>query len=327
MTTVRRAPLRMQLNTFYSGPQAWFFLAEERGYLRDEGLEIEFTEGDTAANTIPRMANGTFDVGYGDLNALIEHVAAGRPNAPLAVFSAYTASPYTIAVPAASALRAPRDLAGTRLAAHPNDAALRLFGEFCARTGLDGSGVQVEISAAPHSEMVPELLRGRWDGLFGFVNTLIAAAMDAGMAAPREQLHFIEYADHVPELYGMAVMVNRLLAQDEPDTVRALVRALNRGLRDTVADPEAAVDALVRRNPAMNRASNHRRLLGTLELEMAGAEGGRLGLGELDDTRLQAGMDLIATTQALPRRPAASDIFCRDFLPPLSERVRSLARG
>jgi NitT/TauT family transport system substrate-binding protein len=125
----------------------------------------------------------------------------------------------------------------------------------------------------------------------------------------------------------MAVMVNRLLAQDEPDTVRALVRALNRGLRDTVADPEAAVDALVRRNPAMNRASNHRRLLGTLELEMAGAEGGRLGLGELDDTRLQAGMDLIATTQALPRRPAASDIFCRDFLPPLSERVRSLARG
>ena len=45
--------LRMQLNTFYSGPQAWFFLADERGYLRDEGLTIEFTEGDTAANTIP----------------------------------------------------------------------------------------------------------------------------------------------------------------------------------------------------------------------------------------------------------------------------------
>ena len=35
--------LRMQLNTFYSGPQAWFFLADERGYLREEGLAIDFT--------------------------------------------------------------------------------------------------------------------------------------------------------------------------------------------------------------------------------------------------------------------------------------------
>ena len=54
--------LRMQLNTFYAGPQAWFFLADARGYLRDEVLAIEFTEGDTAANTIPKMAAGGFDV-------------------------------------------------------------------------------------------------------------------------------------------------------------------------------------------------------------------------------------------------------------------------
>ena len=87
----RAKPLRMQLNTFYSGPQAWFFLAEDRGYLHDEGLAVEFTEGDTAANTIPKMAAGGFDIGYGDLNALIEHAAAGKARAPLAVFASYNA--------------------------------------------------------------------------------------------------------------------------------------------------------------------------------------------------------------------------------------------
>ena len=51
MTTVRRAPLRMQLNTFFSGPQAWFSLADERGYLREEGLEIEFTESQLLKDT------------------------------------------------------------------------------------------------------------------------------------------------------------------------------------------------------------------------------------------------------------------------------------
>ena len=100
-------------------------------------------------------------------------------------------------MPAASALREPRDLAGTRLAAHPNDAALRLFGEFCARTGLDGSGVQVEISAAPHSEMVPDLLRGRevqqraFDAgvLVRFVGDTIAIAPP--LIISTEQIHHI----------------------------------------------------------------------------------------------------------------------------------------
>jgi NitT/TauT family transport system substrate-binding protein len=164
--------LRMQLNTFYSGPQAWFFLADERGYLRDEGLAIDFTEGDTAANTIPKMAAnagpGGFDVGYGDINALIEHAAAGKPDAPLAVFASYNASPYTIAVPlkpkgditGTGTIYGPMQLAGKRLVAHPNDAALNLFPELCAKTGLDPATLSIEISSAPHSELVPALLAG-----------------------------------------------------------------------------------------------------------------------------------------------------------------------
>lgn len=318
--------LRMQLNTFYSGPQAWFFLADERGYLREEGLAIDFTEGDTAANTIPKMAAGGFDAGYGDINALIEHACAGKPNAPLAVFVSYNASPYTIAVPLQGPALTLLDLAGKRLVAHPADAALNLFAELCRRTGLDRTGIQIDISSLPHSALVPQVLAGQWDGIFGFVNTLVAASMDAGLAQPREHLRFFEYHDHVPELYGMAIMVTRELARDEPQTVRVLLRALNRGLRDTVADPQAAVDALVKRNPAMNRASNLRRLLGTLELEMGRAEGAALGIGDLDDARFAKGVALIAETKGLAHRPAPGELFSRAFLPPLDQRVRNLAR-
>jgi len=322
----RAKPLRMQLNTFYSGPQAWFFLAEDRGYLRDEGLAVDFTEGDTAANTIPKMAAGGFDMGYGDLNALIEHAAAGKPRAPLAVFASYNASPYTIAVRKDGPIATPTDLRGRTLVAHPNDAAWRLFPEFCGKTGLDASSVRVEISEAPHSAIVPELLAGRWDGIFGFVNTLAAASIDAGLA-PREVLRHLEYNDHVPELYGMALMASPELVREETDTIVALLRALNRGLKDTVADPSAAVDALVKRNPAMNREANHRRLLGTLELEMSQPEGARLGIGDLDDARLQRAIDLIVRTKQLPRALKADEIFSRAFLPPLPDRVRNLARG
>ena len=42
----------------------------------------------------------------------------------------------------------------------------------------------------------------------------------------------------------MALMVTQALATREPHTVQALLRALNRGLVDTVADPQAAINAL-----------------------------------------------------------------------------------
>ena len=262
-------------------------------------------------------------MGYGDINALIEHVAAGKPNAPLAVFASYNASPYTLAVPretaGTGAIYGPVQLAGKRLVAHPNDAALTLFPELCAKTGLDPASVSIETSSAPHSELVPALVAGQWDGLFGFVNTLMAASLDAGQAAPRDHLRFIEYHDHLPELYGMALMVNRRLAAVEPHTVQALLRSLNRGLVDTVADPQAAIDALAAHSnrlpgrPGINIVSNLRRLQGTLELEMGRAEGTVLGIGDLDDARFAAGIGLIVDTKNYPHHPTPADLFSRAF--------------
>jgi len=41
---------RLLLNTSLSGPVAFFLLAQDRGYLRDEGLELQFTGGPGAAS-------------------------------------------------------------------------------------------------------------------------------------------------------------------------------------------------------------------------------------------------------------------------------------
>ena len=323
MTALRK--LRFQLNTFYSGPQAWFFLAVQRGYLAEEGLSLEFVEGDTAANTVPRMAaDATLDVGYGDINALIEHVGREKAAAPLAVYASYNASPYTIAVPGSSPVRHATDLAGQVLCAHPNDAAWLLFEEFCASTGLDARSVQTVFAPEPHSELVPRLLAGEWAGMFGFVNTLAAASIAAGLSPT--VLRHLDYASLVPDLYGMAILVRRELAAREPETVRALLRALNRGLIDTIAEPTAAIDALAVQAPTMHRISNHQRLLGTLALEMAHAEGARLGIGELDDARFERGIALIAQSKRLPIKPTPAQLFSRAYLPPLQDRVKSLAR-
>jgi NitT/TauT family transport system substrate-binding protein len=320
------SPLRLRfiLNTFYSGPQAWFFLADDRGYFREEGLVIDFSEGDTLANAVPKLADGLYDAGYGDMNALVECAAARPGDAPVAVFAMHNRSPYTVAVAADGPLRAPRDLAGRRLVTHPNDAAWRMFPEFCAACGIDASSLQIEVNELPHRELVPLVLQGRWDGIFGFVNTLAAQTLEAGLDPARVLRHF-EWQHHVPSLYGAALMVTRRLVQTRPQAVAGIVRAVNRGLADTVADIDAAIDAVVRRNPAIDRAANLSRLAGTLALEMAHPEGAVIGIGAVDVQRIATTADLMTRAKSLPATPPVERLFDARFLPPLDQRVRTLA--
>ena len=44
-------------------------------------MDIAFTEGDTLANAVPKVASGAFDIGYGDMNALIELAGQGENDA------------------------------------------------------------------------------------------------------------------------------------------------------------------------------------------------------------------------------------------------------
>ena len=318
--------LRFILNTFYSGPQAWFFLADDLGYFRDEGLEIEFTEGDTLANAVPRLADCLYDVGYGDLNALIECASQRPEDAPIGVYALHNRSPYTIAVPADGPTRVPGDLAGKALVAHPNDAAWRMFPEFCSACGLDAETITIESSELPHREIVPRMLAGQWDGLFGFVNTINAQAMESGID-PASALRHFEWRAHVPSLYGATLMVTPALIRDHPAAVKGLVRAVNRGVTHTVSNIDEAIEAVARRNPAIDRSANRARLVGTLSLEMSHPEIAELGIGAINAGRLAGTIALMTRTKHLTRPPLPARIFDSSFLPPANQRLRSLECG
>lgn len=315
--------IRFFLNSFFSGPQAPFLLAADNGHFAEHGLEVEFTEGRSLAYSVPVLAQGGYEAAYGDMNTLIEMAARGP--APLAVWMMHNRPPYTIAVVKGGPVKGPLDLAGRKLVSHGKDAAWKLFPEFCRATGLDPASVEVEPNEIGHDEMVPQMLEGRWDGIFGFVNTIKAHTIEAGLD-PEVVLSHLEWRDYVPSLYGGAVMVTQAFAKDHPDAVCGLLAGINAGLHDAIADPDAAMDSIVRRNPDLDVKANRARLLGTLALEMADPEGGRIGIGDADDDRLEEATRLLASAKDLPRNPRPEDVFCRDFLPPLAERVRTLGR-
>lgn len=317
--------LRVLLNSGLSGPHAPFVLAQERGYFREAGLVLEFVGGEGAAAVVPLIGRDGFDVGYGDLGALAARVAAEPEAAALGVYAMFNAPPFTIAVRADGPLHSASDLAGCHLSGHAQDAALLLFPALAEAAGVDTAQVHITASSLSLGAQVRDLLLpGQVDGVFGFVNTILAAV--APLEVAPASLRFLNFVDHVPDLYANCLMVSQGLAQRAPEQVRGLVHALNRGVADTVADPDAGIAALLRAAPSINAGIQHRRLLGTLAAEMADPEGARIGIGDVDDQRLARGLALLARTCGWPRTPQVQEVFSHAFLPPMDQRVTSLAR-
>ena len=244
------------LNSGFSSVNTWFTLADDRGLFSEAGLTLDYTAGRGAYTAAGRMVEEGFDVGYGDVNALVELAAAAPTTAPVAVYMMFNRSPSVVAVPADSQLTTPADLAGRHLRGHATDVALQTFPVLAAAHGLDAAGVRISTSEAGMGVLVTGMLAGEYDGMFGYDSTITAALVTAGI--PLERIRFLPYATLTPDLYGSALMVSRRLVQSKPGLVLALVGAVNRGVAAVVAEPEAAIAATARRVPAMHAAGRAR---------------------------------------------------------------------
>ena len=312
-----QTPVKMVLNWKYQGPQALFFLAEDKGYFREAGLDVTIDQGEGSAAAVTKVASGAYDVGFGDINALIV-LAAGQPDqAPIGVYQMFNTPPFAIAVKADSPIRTPADLAGKTIGGPASDGALKLFPAFADAAGIDASGVAITNMQPNLREQM--LMGGQVDGVFGYVNTISFSAKAAGID-PEQDLRFIAFGDYGLDLYSNAVVASKSFVRDHPEALKGLLAALNRATKDMIADPAGSVAAVMEREPLLNEAVEIERTKATLAAEMNHPEIARIGLGAIDSGRMSRAIDIVVKSNALARTPGVDEVFTDAFLPPLADR-------
>jgi NitT/TauT family transport system substrate-binding protein len=313
--------LKMMLNWKYQGPQGWFFLADDRGYFKAAGLNVTLDQGNGSGAPIVAVASGSYDVGFGDINALIELAAKKPDDAPIAVYVMYNRPPFTIAVRSDSDIKTPKDLEGKTLGGAAGDGALKLFPAFCKNAKIDCSKISITNMQPSLREQM--LMQKQVDGVFGYVNTIRFSAKLIGVD-PDKDIRFINYGDYGMDLYSNSIVVSKKLAKDNPQAVRGLIAAINHGLEDALKDPDAAVAAVAKREPLIKIPVERERLDATLKDEMNHPEIAKIGVGNVDIARLKRSIDILVDADNLPRTPAVSEIFTPDFLPPTSDLPKKL---
>lgn len=314
--------IKLILNWKYQGPQAWYFIAQDKGYFKAEGLDVDIDQGEGSAASIVKVATGAYNVGFGDINALIDLASKKPAEAPVAVYMMYNVPPFTIVVKKDSPIKTAKDLEGKTVGGPANDGALKLFPAFAKAAKIDASKVKITNMTPNLREQM--LKSGQVDAIFGYINTVWFSAKLVGFD-PEKDLRFINYGDNGLDLYSNAIVVSKALAKDNPNAVKGLLKAINRALNDTLANPEAAMDAVMKREPLVNRAVEKERLVATLVSEMGAPEIGRIGLGDIVDERLQRTIDVVVEANALTRKPTRDEIFSRAFLPARADRPSKMA--
>ncbi len=303
--------VRMILNWRLEGPNAPFFLAEDRGFFRAEGLTVRLDPGEGSSAPIGRIAAGTYDAGFGDINTLIEFTARQPERRVTTAMVLYTRPPMAVVSLARANIQRPQDLVGRRVGAPQNDTGFRLFPAFATLTGIDASRVQFQAVAPTLRETL--LVRGDVEAVTGFDSTVWFALK--GLGVRREDVRFMYYGDHGVEVLSNSILISTEMAERRPQVAQALTRAIARAWVEAIRDPRAAVAHITRREPLINGELEVERLQWVIDNQIMTPEARANGIGYVEAPRLERAIDIVAQGFGLPRRPATEEIYTGRFLP------------
>lgn len=314
--------IRFTLDWKYQGLHAYIFWAKDKGYFAKEGLDVSIDQGTGSAATVSRIVSGTYDAGFGDMNAIIQLAGTKPGQQPVMVYMIYNTPPFALIVKKDSPIKTLKDLEGKKMGTPAGGAAGVLFAALAKSNGIDPDKVPVVNMQPQLQEQI--LVKGDVD--FSAIFTVTSYANLIGMKMdPLKDFRWFYYSDYGIDLYSNGIMVSKALITEKPKAVAGLVRALNKAMIEVAAKPAAGVKEMLKVEPLMNEDIEVKRLEYALKTHFVSKETDANGLGDVSDARMEKAIKLLADTYKLPNTPAVKDVFDRSFLPPKAERTLKLS--
>ena len=315
--SAQTTPIKFALDWRFEGPAAPYFVAIDKGYYKDEGLDVSVDPGSGSVEGINRVASGVYEMGFADINSLVKYRDNPKNSAVKAVMMVYDTPAFSIVTLKKSGIKAPKDLEGKTLGAPAADGAFAQWPIFVQANKIDASKVKVDNVGFPVRE--PMLAQGKVDAITGF---WFSSYMNLrANNVPADDIVVLHMRDYGVDLYGNVIIANPDFIQKNPKAVAGFVKATIRGIQETIRNPEAAVDSMMKRNPIAKREVELERLKLALSKNFVTPDVQNNGLGSVDMTRLARSLDQIGLTFQYTNKPKPDDIFTAQFLPAKDQRL------
>ncbi|MDP3860243.1 MAG: ABC transporter substrate-binding protein [Phaeovulum sp.] len=248
--------LRIAIDGPISGASAAYVFADDSGIFEAEGLNVDVRPTRSALDAVSRVAMGTYAMGIVDFPTFAEYVTMNPGASAISVMVIHDRAAFTVVGLKSHGITSVADLAG-HVVGYDSESLMK----FRMLNLANSNGLSLTDFTLKHRDpaaLAAALAAGEVDAVAGLSYDLLPDLARLGVSA--DDLTVLPMADNGLVLYGQVLVVNSDFAKSSSATVSKLVAAVLKGWKATMADPDAAIAAVVARKPELDPGVEAERL-------------------------------------------------------------------
>jgi NitT/TauT family transport system substrate-binding protein len=283
---------------------AGFYVALEKGYYREEGIDLTIRPGASDSNPVQLVTLGAADFGTRWLADLMTAVDKGSPM--ISVAQILQGNGLVLVARSDSGIRHPRDFTGKRVGIWFFGNQIQFYALMSA-TGVDPEKVKV----SPMQFSVKPFLNRQYDVINAMTYNEVLTLLAGGLK--REQLRIFDFADYGLNFPGDTLFTRRAMLKDDPGLVRRMVRASLRGWTEALKNPDEAVRIVLKHDRTGKLAAGHQQAQMKEIARLARMGDRSLGAHSTEDVERVSG--ILAKHKLISRRLSAEEVVTNAVLP------------
>ncbi len=225
----------VRLKWFNQAQFAGFYVAQEKGYYKATGLDVNIQPGGPDFPAVQMVAGGNEQFGVTGADQILIARSKGVPVVAVAVI--YRRNPFVLFSLAKSGIKAPADYIGKNVGVKIGGNEELIYRAVLAKAKIDKS----KLTEIPVKFDLTPLLTGTVDVWPGYLINEVLAAKEKGFA-----VNVVYPSDYGIDLYADTLFTTEKMLKERPDVVRSFVAATLKGWNTAIAAPEEAAKITIK---------------------------------------------------------------------------------
>jgi NitT/TauT family transport system substrate-binding protein len=296
--------VKVVLPWLIQGESAGHFVAAEKGYYKDAGLDVEILPGGPDVSHAKLLASGAVDFAITGGPVVLTGRAQGMPL--VSVFTGNQEDGLMFLCKKSTGIESWEDLAGRSVGVWVgiSDPAFYYGVELA---GLERDDVKV----VPQKFSMTEFLEDKMDCASAMAWNELHVVLDAGYSL--DELTVLKVSDFGKFMPGDGMVTTEKMIEEDPEIVQAFADATMRGWQDALADPEGAADATLEFAPDLDHAAQVIQVQEVAKLMATGAAAEEGAMGAQGMESWVAVQDALLGAGMLKEEQDLSKAFTDDF--------------
>ncbi|WP_080832724.1 ABC transporter substrate-binding protein [Cohnella massiliensis] len=220
---------------------AGFYIAKEKGYYEEAGLDVEIRPGGSDFPSVQMVSSGSEDFGVTGADQILLSREKGAPVVALSVI--YRSSPFVLFTLKESGLATMEDLVGQKIGVKLGGNEELTYRAMAQKAGIEDGAIEempVKFDLSP-------LLTGQVKAWPGYVINEVIAAQEQG-----HEVNVIAPSDYGIDFYADTLFTTEKMIENDPETVKGFVQASMKGWQYAIDHPNEAAEVTVKYGDGLN---------------------------------------------------------------------------